>query len=64
MCYENLVALAPTALQGKGRIKARYPVYKDFPRRFGQTAEKIRVATRYLCDRGHDWTEPFSPERG
>jgi hypothetical protein len=51
----------PHCAGGEGRIKARYPVYKDLPMRFGQTAEKLRVATRYLCDRGHDWTEPFSP---
>jgi hypothetical protein len=52
----------PHCAAGEGRIAARYPVYQDRPMRYGQTAEKIRVATRYLCDRGHDWTEPYSQQ--
>ena len=52
----------PHCAAGEGRIQSRYPVYQDRPMRFGQTAEKIRVGTRYLCDRGHDWTEPPAAE--
>jgi len=40
----------PQCADGGGRITSREPVY-------------ARISTRYRCDRGHEWEEPFQPSK-
>ena len=49
-----------------GRVTSREPVYGPKPRAtFGKKANAVRprISTRYRCDRGHEWDEPFQPSK-
>jgi hypothetical protein len=46
-----------------GRVNSRQPLYAPVPATFGSgdRTRKERTATRYTCDRDHNWEERFSP---
>jgi hypothetical protein len=48
-----------------GRITSREPMYGPKRATFGKKANaaRPRISTRYRCDRGHEWEEPFQPSK-